>query len=101
MSLQSEAIDVAAEYAQLVGDKPGAAVATFTGYVRDHSDAHAVTELELEGIAIATIAMGAKTRVDTARPRAKSDDPTQTLRVRRWLRRDAGFALVTTPGRTL
>ena len=48
VSLQSEAIDVAAEYAQLVGDAPGAAVATFTGYVRDHSDRHAVTELELE-----------------------------------------------------
>ena len=48
MSLQSEAIDVAAEYAQLVGDSPGAAVATFTGYVRDHSDQHAVTDLELE-----------------------------------------------------
>ena len=48
VALQNEAIDVAAEYAQLVGDKPGAAVATFTGYVRDHSNAHAVTELELE-----------------------------------------------------
>ena len=50
VSLQSEAIDVAAEYAQLVGGSPGAAVATFTGYVRDHSHAHAhaVTELELE-----------------------------------------------------
>ena len=48
VALQSEAIDVAAEYAQLVGDHPGAAVATFTGYVRDHSDQHAVTELELE-----------------------------------------------------
>ena len=48
VALQSEAIDVAAEYAQLVGDSPGAAVATFTGYVRDHSDQHEVTELELE-----------------------------------------------------
>ena len=48
VSLQSETIDVAAEYIQLVGDRPGAAVATFTGYVRDHSDQHAVTELELE-----------------------------------------------------
>ena len=48
VALQSEAIDVAAEYAQLVGESPGAAVATFTGYVRDHSDQHAVTELELE-----------------------------------------------------
>ena len=42
VSLQSETIDVAAEYTQLVGDRPGAAVATFTGYVRDHSDQHAV-----------------------------------------------------------
>ena len=48
VSLQSEAIDVAAEYSQLVGDSPGAAVATFTGYVRDHTDQHVVTELELE-----------------------------------------------------
>lgn len=48
VALQREAIDVAAEYAQLIGDSPGAAVATFTGYVRDHSDQHAVTELELE-----------------------------------------------------
>jgi molybdopterin synthase catalytic subunit len=48
VSLQSETIDVAAEYTQLVGDRPGAAVATFTGYVRDHSDQHAVAELELE-----------------------------------------------------
>ena len=48
VALQSEAIDVAAEYTQLVGDCPGAAVVTFTGYVRDHSDQHAVTELELE-----------------------------------------------------
>lgn len=48
VALQSEAIDVAAEYTQLVGDRPGAAVVTFTGYVRDHSDQHAVTELELE-----------------------------------------------------
>ena len=48
VALQSEAIDVAAEYALLVGDSPGAAVATFTGYVRDHSDQHSVTELELE-----------------------------------------------------
>ena len=48
VALQSEAIDVAAEYTQLVGDCPGAAVVTFTGYVRDHSDQNAVTELELE-----------------------------------------------------
>ena len=48
VALQSEAIDVAGEYAQLVGDRPGAAVATFTGYVRDHTDQRAVTGLELE-----------------------------------------------------
>ena len=48
VSLQAEAIDVTAEYAQLVGDQPGAAVATFTGYVRDHSDERSVATLELE-----------------------------------------------------
>ena len=48
VSLQVEAIDVTAEYAQLVGDRPGAAVATFTGYVRDHSDERPVASLELE-----------------------------------------------------
>jgi molybdopterin synthase catalytic subunit len=48
VSIQREPIDVASEYAQLVGPQPGAAVATFTGYVRDHSDAHAVSQLELE-----------------------------------------------------
>ena len=48
VSLQAEAIDVAAEYAQLVGDRPSAAVATFTGYVRDHSDERPVATLELE-----------------------------------------------------
>ena len=48
VSLQAEAIDVATEYARLVGDSPGAAVATFTGYVRDHTDQQLVTELALE-----------------------------------------------------
>jgi len=48
VSLQSEAIDVAVEYAALVGDQPGAAVATFTGYVRAHADGQAVSALELE-----------------------------------------------------
>lgn len=48
VSLQAEAIDVAAEYAELVGDQPGAAVATFTGYVRGHAQGQAVTALELE-----------------------------------------------------
>ena len=48
VSLQAEVIDVAAEYTQLVGDRPGAAVATFTGYVRDHSDERPVVTLELE-----------------------------------------------------
>ena len=47
-ALQAEASDVTAEYAQLVGDRPGAAVATFTGYVRDHSDERPVASLELE-----------------------------------------------------
>ena len=46
VSIQREPIDVASEYAQLVGPRPGAAVATFTGYVRDHSDAHPVSQLE-------------------------------------------------------
>ena len=32
----------------MVGDRPGAAVATFTGYVRDHSDERPVGTLELE-----------------------------------------------------
>ena len=48
VSLQFEAIDVAAEYAALIGGEPGAAVATFTGYVRGHADGQAVTALELE-----------------------------------------------------
>jgi len=39
---------VAAEYAELIGDQPGAAVATFTGYVRGHAEGAAVTALELE-----------------------------------------------------
>jgi molybdopterin synthase catalytic subunit len=48
VSLQAEPIDVAAEYAVLVGETPGAAVATFTGYVRDHTGDKAVGALELE-----------------------------------------------------
>ena len=48
VSLKSEAIDVAAEYAELIGDQPGAAVATFTGHVRGHAEGQAVTALELE-----------------------------------------------------
>jgi molybdopterin synthase catalytic subunit len=48
VALQAEAIDVAAEYARLEGGIPGAAVATFTGYVRASSDGHPVTGLELE-----------------------------------------------------
>ena len=39
---------MAAEYAELIGDQPGAAVATFTGYVRGHAEGAAVTALELE-----------------------------------------------------
>jgi len=48
VSIQAESIDVAAEYAALVGEAPGAAVATFTGYVRDHTGDKAVGALELE-----------------------------------------------------
>ena len=48
VSLQADAIDIAAEYAALVGKTPGAAVATFTGYVRDHSGENPVGVLELE-----------------------------------------------------
>ncbi len=48
VSLQPEAINVAAEYAELIGDEPGAAVATFTGYVRGHAEGQALTALELE-----------------------------------------------------
>lgn len=48
VSLQPEAINVAAEYAGLIGDEPGAAVATFTGYVRGHAEGQALTALELE-----------------------------------------------------
>ena len=48
VSLKSEVIDVAAEYAELIGDQPGAAVATFTGHVRGHAEGQAVTALELE-----------------------------------------------------
>ena len=39
---------MAAEYAELIGDQPGAAVATFTGHVRGHAEGQAVTALELE-----------------------------------------------------
>ena len=48
VSLQVEAIDVATEYAALIGDEPGAAVVTFTGYVRKYVSGQAVTALELE-----------------------------------------------------
>lgn len=48
VSLQAEPIDIAAEYAVLVGEAPGAAVATFTGYVRDHAGENPVGVLELE-----------------------------------------------------
>ena len=48
VALQAEAIDVAAEYSALVGPAPGAAVATFTGYVRGESAGRAVASLELE-----------------------------------------------------
>lgn len=48
VSLQVEPIDVVAEYAALVGEAPGAAVATFTGYVRNHTGENPVGALELE-----------------------------------------------------
>ena len=48
VSLQAAPIAIAREYEELVGASPGAAVATFTGYVRDHSGQHAVSQLELE-----------------------------------------------------
>ena len=48
VSLQAEPIDIAAEYAALVGKASGAAVTTFTGYVRDHTGDKAVGALELE-----------------------------------------------------
>lgn len=48
VSLQAEPIDVAAEYGALVGEMPGAAVATFTGYVRDHAGENSLAVLELE-----------------------------------------------------
>ena len=48
VSLQAEPIDIGGEYAALVDDTPGAAVATFTGYVRDHSGENLVGVLELE-----------------------------------------------------
>lgn len=48
VSLQAGPIDIAGEYDRLVGAIPGAAVATFTGYVRDYSGQHAVSLLELE-----------------------------------------------------
>ena len=48
VAIQAAAIDVAEEYARLVESAPGAAVATFTGYVRDFSEETAVHALELE-----------------------------------------------------
>ncbi len=48
VSIQREAIDAAVEYDGLVGESPGSAVATFTGYVRNHSEDREVRALELE-----------------------------------------------------
>ena len=48
VSVQAEPINIGDEYAALVGDAPGAAVATFTGYVRDHTGDSSVSVLHLE-----------------------------------------------------
>ena len=48
VSVQAEPINIGDEYAALVGDAPGAAVATFTGYVRDHTGDNPVSVLHLE-----------------------------------------------------
>ena len=48
ISIQREPIDPTLEYDRLVGESPGPAVATFTGYVRDHADDRQVCMLELE-----------------------------------------------------
>jgi molybdopterin synthase catalytic subunit len=46
--VQAEAFDPSLEYKNLLARCPGAAVATFSGYVRDFSASGAVTTLELE-----------------------------------------------------
>lgn len=46
--IQANGFSASAEYDALLTQAPGAAVATFSGYVRDFSDYGAVTSLELE-----------------------------------------------------
>ena len=46
--VQSQPFEVDRHYDFLVRENPGAAVVTFTGYVRDHCDRGDVTALELE-----------------------------------------------------
>lgn len=48
VSVQSQCFDPSAEYAALLANAPGAAVATFTGYVRDFAADGPVSQLELE-----------------------------------------------------
>lgn len=48
VQVQAAAFDPADQYRQLLAAAPGAAVATFSGYVRDFSASGAVTQLELE-----------------------------------------------------
>ena len=48
VSVQSSTFSVANEYECLLGQAPGAAVSTFSGYVRDHSALGRVDRLHLE-----------------------------------------------------
>lgn len=48
VTVQATAFSPAAEYEALIQISPGAAVATFAGFVRDFSDSGAVSTLELE-----------------------------------------------------
>jgi len=46
--VQKEVFDATEQYDRLLQECPGAAVVTFTGYVRDHCDTGGVGQLELE-----------------------------------------------------
>ena len=48
VSIQRESIEISLEYDRLVGEAPGGAVATFTGYVREQTDDNLVASLEIE-----------------------------------------------------
>ena len=48
VSIQRESIEISLEYDRLVGEAPGGAVATFTGYVREQADDNLVASLEIE-----------------------------------------------------